>query len=877
LFVDETILTANPGLWSTIEEHLDRSRWLVYLASPAAANSPWVQRELSWWLEHRGAEHLILVLTEGDIRWDAISGSFDRTATTAVPLDIVEGHYSEEPLYIDLRGIQRDQLSKRHAGFHKAVVDIAALLMGRSRDEIDGVEVRQAHQARRLIVGSIVAFAMLATFGIERALRAVAQSHVAQSRQLAGAVRAVDDPVVSLLLAVLAVQKSPTREATEALAEQLMQSSALDRTLWGHAGQVTGLAFAPEGDFAVSSGADGRVQLWNLSSAVASTLATHGESVVGVALSPDGQLVATADRTELRLTPLRQPGVAVVANTQESARPLGFSADGRYLVTTLPNHRLGRWVVTPRLEALDELEGHRHEIRAVRFSRRGNLTSLDAGGGLITWNGDGNPILHHSVRTSVSAAAPASHDPSFVIGSCAVPHFICTRGFVAAWNYATWSKTLQSFSVFQQEVQAVAWSSDGRWIAAGGCARPYWSEQGRRRCERGGLVLRSVDGTGPPDDATAGPRLAHAGAVRHVAFAADGSRAATGGDDGAVMLWHSLGGQPLSRDVRGGQGNEPRQLRFIGDRRLIADHCIKRFPQDSPVCEQHDLAILDVTSGRWRWLSLNHQGSTAIQFDTVDNSGTLVAYICVEKKDDSCAVWRKVSVSLEEGASPQMLAEMLTRPPQPGRAVSAAPGLWSAAASGLSAGARCRDNASPPLQAAATRGDVLRCGSTEIVMASSAPSDARKIKVLWRTDDDVSALALSPNGELVAIGTADGMLKVWDTRAEAFRLPSVSAHKAEVLDLAFSADGRQLASSGADSSVRVWDLAYDDPTHLACRKAGRNLSLNEWRRYIGEEFDYEEACPGLPSPLREGWSMNEPGEAAWVRNRGGEGPRIFSW
>src|SRR4029453_12990090 len=53
VFRDQTNLSANPRLWSSITETLDRSEWFVLLASPEAATSPWVDREVAYWLEHR--------------------------------------------------------------------------------------------------------------------------------------------------------------------------------------------------------------------------------------------------------------------------------------------------------------------------------------------------------------------------------------------------------------------------------------------------------------------------------------------------------------------------------------------------------------------------------------------------------------------------------------------------------------------------------------------------------------------------------------------------------------------------------------------------------------------------------------------------------
>lgn len=46
VFRDQTGLALTPGLWSSIQQALDGSEWFVLLASPEAARSQWVNREV---------------------------------------------------------------------------------------------------------------------------------------------------------------------------------------------------------------------------------------------------------------------------------------------------------------------------------------------------------------------------------------------------------------------------------------------------------------------------------------------------------------------------------------------------------------------------------------------------------------------------------------------------------------------------------------------------------------------------------------------------------------------------------------------------------------------------------------------------------------
>src|SRR5262249_20857181 len=56
VFRDDTSLSATPHLWPTIEQALGQSRFLILLASPEAAVSHWVGKEVAYWLEHKMAD-----------------------------------------------------------------------------------------------------------------------------------------------------------------------------------------------------------------------------------------------------------------------------------------------------------------------------------------------------------------------------------------------------------------------------------------------------------------------------------------------------------------------------------------------------------------------------------------------------------------------------------------------------------------------------------------------------------------------------------------------------------------------------------------------------------------------------------------------------
>jgi hypothetical protein len=105
IFQDQASLSANPALWPTIENALGSAEWFILLASPEAANSPWVEKEIDFWHRNKTVERLLIVQTDGEIA-DQDKNDFDWTRTTALPRRLSEV-FTDEPRWIDAMGTHR--------------------------------------------------------------------------------------------------------------------------------------------------------------------------------------------------------------------------------------------------------------------------------------------------------------------------------------------------------------------------------------------------------------------------------------------------------------------------------------------------------------------------------------------------------------------------------------------------------------------------------------------------------------------------------------------------------------------------------------------------------------------------------------------------
>ena len=179
VFRDRTGLTG-PLLWPALVEHLEGAQWLLLLASPASAASPWCLKELQWWLETRGADRIMILLTEGEITWGAALRDFDWARTTALGRAL-QGRFADEPLYVDLRWARDSaDLSLSNPRFREAVVDVAAPLHGKRKDELDSADLRQLARNRLWVRGGVATISVAAAVAGWQAVVASRERGVAE-------------------------------------------------------------------------------------------------------------------------------------------------------------------------------------------------------------------------------------------------------------------------------------------------------------------------------------------------------------------------------------------------------------------------------------------------------------------------------------------------------------------------------------------------------------------------------------------------------------------------------------------------------------------------------------------------------------------------
>jgi hypothetical protein len=247
VFRDTTSLSANHDLWWSIQKELERARYFIYLASPEAASSRWVNKEVEFWLNNRPMSRFLIAVSDGRIEWDYDAGDFDWAVTDAVPA-ILRGKFTAVPLWVDLVKVRKaEKYSLRHLDFRDAVTTLAAPLHGISKDELDSADIRERRKTSRLrnaaaFLLSLLLVTSLAGGGIAWQQRnaALVRAHISASQALSA--RALDiadtDPRKAAQLALYATQAHPTSESTQALARAMEVNGSVARHLRGGYGAL---------------------------------------------------------------------------------------------------------------------------------------------------------------------------------------------------------------------------------------------------------------------------------------------------------------------------------------------------------------------------------------------------------------------------------------------------------------------------------------------------------------------------------------------------------------------------------------------------------------------------------------------------------------
>ena len=363
-----------------------------------------------------------------------------------------------------------------------------------------------------------------------------------------------------------------------------------------HPGQVNTAAFSPkaENPTVVTGGTDNNARVWaavgpNVWSVVATrkpvgALLPHQGEITSVAFSPDGQSLLTGSTDQIaRLweAPSAKP-LGLSLQNQSPINALAFTPDGRTAVTGAvgqpdfwdvasgqPLDLVGQPInLLPKLlftriskNVSDVLNLHSGGIDALRISPDGRT--------ILTGGSDGTARFWDRLTGRCRILSPAHQQPVWAValdGQTAVT--ASADGTARLWDAATAQpRGLQL--PHDGEVAAVALSPDGQTVVTGSFdhkVRLWDTTTAKERASSplphrdkvlavaydpaGKIVVTGCqDGTAQLWNAATGQPigepLPHGGPVRSVAFSPNGKRILTGSQDKTARLWDAATGRPV--------------------------------------------------------------------------------------------------------------------------------------------------------------------------------------------------------------------------------------------------------------------------------------------------------------------------------------------
>jgi WD40 repeat protein len=774
-------------IWQIILSQLQRAKYLLVLCSPAAAKSPWVAREAAWFIENRGRDAVLALVTMGS---DPVNNPVE-----CFPKELISAGIHSGRIWYDLRGHRGQAKSSKVRDREDELVRMASDLLdwdAQAFGPLSTLWQREQLRARRrqatitIVVAGILI--LLAAFAIWKAIQAredALRAHVASLVTVAGLQR---DPVTSglILNEVMSLAGNGTPYGATNLAIRVAASTRPLAVLRGHRGAVVSVVFNHRGDKMLTASQDGTARIWPADlKGPPAVFKGSGAGLAEATFSHDDKriLMADADGTARIWSTDGTAGAVILKGHTQAVRTARFSSDDSRVVTASEDGTARIWSVAGGT-CLAVFRGHTGPVNSAIFNSTGNLVVTASDDGTSkTWPADGKsrPASFGFPPFQKFSSAQLSRDESEILAASSEG-----TGWIFSLSGRFPFITLIGGS---GPVSSAAFSPDGRWIVLS-------QFEGLRLWEASKLTWLARTNESELS-------LNAGSTVRKAVFSPDSTRVAAITEDGSTHVWTIDGStEPL---VFGWHEGPVLDAAFSPDGTRIAT-----------ASSDSSIRIWDTMPTREPVVVELHRGPiVGVQLDSSANR------VLTRTRDGTIWLWRREGTGFASSG----------RSDTPFRTASlSGSGTWVVTAD--------RDGIVRILDAA-TFQPVSQLPSVSI---SPADSPIRVVSInnsstaivtvsgqdsvqLWRVDGSTTPLVLkgnegtvnsarfSPDGSRVVTTSDDKIVRVW--RTDSPRDPVLfTGHQAAVRDSSFSPDGRYVVSASDDGTARIWDTTGKAPPRV---------------------------------------------------------------
>ena len=128
-------------------------------------------------------------------------------------------------------------------------------------------------------------------------------------------------------------------------------------------------------------------------------------------------------------------------------------------------------------------------------------------------------------------------------------------------------------------------------------------------------------------------------------------------------------------------------------------------------------------------------------------------------------------------------------------------------------------------------GKILAAGTFQgVITLWDVAAGREHISAITAHGEPLFAAGFSPDGRLLATGSEDETIKLWDTKTGRL-LDTLRGHEAGIWSLVFSPDGKRLVSGSQDQTLKVWNVARTPVTETVAGLT-QSLSDNQWQEIV---------------------------------------------